>query len=306
MTQPLAIGPSIAADAVPRRRVVVVTGMSGAGKSTALKALEDAGYESVDNLPLSLIAPLIRGEDKPDRPIAIGVDIRTRDFGVAPFLAAFDQLSAEGALDLRLLFLDSDDEALRRRFSETRRRHPLAADRPVTDGIAHERSLLLGLRDRADWVIDTSTLAAAELRRLVQEQCGLDRAALAVSVVSFAFRHGLPREADLVFDVRFLDNPHYRPELRPLSGRNERVGAFIARDPAYAPFFGSLTAMIEPLLPRFEAEGKSYLTIAVGCTGGQHRSVFVAEQLSAWLSGLGRRVNLVHRDLDRGGEGGCG
>jgi UPF0042 nucleotide-binding protein len=282
------------------RRVVLVTGMSGAGKTSALKALEDAGYEAVDNLPLSLLSSLVRPEDETDRPIAIGIDTRTRDFGTGPFLSAIDRLKAEPALSVSVLFVDSDDEVLRRRFTETRRRHPLAADRPVVDGITAERSLVHALRDRADLILDTSSLAQADLKRLVQEHFALDaKAGLAVSVISFAYRHGLPREADLVFDVRFLANPHYETALQPLTGRDKAVGDYIRRDPAFAPFVENLTAMLRALLPRFEREGKSYLTVAIGCTGGKHRSVFVAELLAAQLRQLDYRVALVHRDAER-------
>lgn len=283
------------------RRVALVTGMSGAGKSSALKALEDAGYEAVDNLPLSLLESLVRPEDDGERPIAIGIDARTRDFGAGPFLSAIDRLKALPAFDVRVLFLDCEDEVLRRRFTETRRRHPLAADRPVVDGIAAERSVIHALRDRADLILDTSSLSQAELKRLIQEHFALDAApALAVTVISFAYRHGLPREADLVFDVRFLANPHYVRELEPLTGREAAVGDYIRGDAGFAPFFEGLAAMLTALLPRFEREGKSYLTIGIGCTGGRHRSVFVAELLGARLRELGHRVAIVHRDLEGG------
>jgi UPF0042 nucleotide-binding protein len=285
------------------RRIVLVTGMSGAGKTIALKALEDAGYEAVDNLPLSLLSSLVRPDDRVDRPIAIGVDTRTRDFGAGPFLSAIDRLKAEQALNVNVLFVDCDDEVLRRRFTETRRRHPLAADRPVVDGITAERSLIHALRDRADLIVDTSSLPQAELRRQVQEHFALDaKASLAVSIISFAYRHGLPREADLVFDVRFLTNPHYVPGLEPLTGRDKAVGDYIRDDPGFAPFIENLTTMLRSLLPRYQREGKSYLTVAIGCTGGRHRSVFVAELLAAQLRQLDYRVALVHRDMERDRE----
>lgn len=281
----------------PARRVVIVTGMSGAGRSTALRALEDGGYETVDNLPLSLLAAVVRGEGAADRPLALGLDIRTRDFGAAPLIEALDGLAASAPLDLKVLFLDSDDDILGRRYTETRRRHPLAADRPVADGIAHERRLVEGLRLRADRVIDTTRLTPGDLKRIVQADFDLGRGGLAVAVVSFSYRHGLPREADLVFDVRFLANPHYDPALRPLDGRDAAVAGFIAADPALPVFLAGVTGLLDALLPRYESEGKSYLTIAIGCTGGQHRSVYVAERLVEWLRQKGRRVNLVHRDL---------
>ena len=280
--------------------VVVVTGMSGAGKSLTLKWLEDLGYEAVDNLPLSLLGPLLRGGE-PGRPLAIGIDIRTRDFGAQSMMAELDRLHEETKVPLFLLFVDSDDEVLGRRFTETRRRHPLAVDRPLLDGISHERILVSPLKSRADLVIDTSSLPPAELRRVLAGHFQREaKAPLLLFVTSFSYRRGLPREADLVFDVRFLDNPHYQPALRPQSGKDEEVAAFIADDAGFAPFFDGLTALICPLLPRFTAEGKSYLTIAIGCTGGRHRSVYVAEKLAAWLREQGQQVDLRHRDLEEG------
>ena len=282
--------------------VVIVTGMSGAGRSTALKALEDLGYEAVDNLPLSLLSSLLTPGTGGGRPLAIGVDARTRDFGAAPFLEELDGLIRMEAFRVRLLFLDCDSEVLQRRFSETRRRHPVTPDRRVTDGIAHERTLLAPLRDRADEVIDTTDMTIGELKRLLDSNYALERApGLAVFVTSFAYRHGLPHEADLVFDVRFLQNPHYVDELRPQSGLDKPVGDFIEQDPDLEEYFRHLTQLLEPLLPRFDAEGKSYLTIAVGCTGGKHRSVYTAERLGAWLAEKGERVIVNHRDLKQNG-----
>ena len=282
--------------------VVIVTGMSGAGRSTALKALEDLGYEAVDNLPLSLLSSLLTPGTGGGRPLAIGVDARTRDFGAAPFLEELDGLIRMEAFRVRLLFLDCDSEVLQRRFSETRRRHPVTPDRRVTDGIAHERTLLAPLRDRADEVIDTTDMTIGELKRLLDSNYALERApGLAVFVTSFAYRHGLPHEADLVFDVRFLQNPHYVDELRPQSGLDRPVGDFIEQDPDLEEYFRHLTQLLEPLLPRFDAEGKSYLTIAVGCTGGKHRSVYTAERLGAWLAEKGERVSVNHRDLKQDG-----
>lgn len=281
-----------------KTEVLLVTGMSGAGKSTALKALEDMGYEAVDNLPISLLASLVRPVADGGRPLAIGVDIRTRDFGVDSFLEQIDRLIAEQTTDVSLLFLDCEDEILRRRYTETRRRHPLAADRPLMDGIKHERQLVAGLRDRADFAIDTSELLHADLQRLLRTHYGAEtKTGLTVFVTSFSFRRGLPREADLVLDVRFLANPHYDPALRPLTGKDEGVANFVAEDPDYRAFFDSLTAMLETLLPRYGHEGKSYLTIAIGCTGGRHRSVFVAEELTDWLRNRGSRVEVSHRDF---------
>lgn len=284
--------------------IVLVTGVSGAGKSSALKAFEDLNYEAVDNVPLSLIGALVSGRHTSAgaagaRPLAIGVDIRTRDFAVTSFLDRHDELEHGGKFDVRILFLDCDDDELRRRYTETRRRHPLALDRPVADGIAQERRLLAGLRDRADLVIDTSELTLGDLKRILAGHYPAGPASdLVVFVTSFSFARGIPRDADMVFDVRFLSNPHYEPELRPQTGRDPAVGEFIGRDPDFAPFFDGLTALLAPLMPRYKAEGKSYLTLAVGCTGGRHRSVFIAEKLAKWFESRGQRIQLQHRDLE--------
>jgi RNase adapter protein RapZ len=279
-----------------RLPLILVTGLSGAGHSTALRALEDLGYEAVDNLPLTFLTT----PESIDRPMAIAVDSRTRGFSPQALLERIERLRADPALKVSLVFLTCSDEVLQRRYTETRRRHPLAQDRPVADGIRQERLLLDGLSAAADLVIDSSDLAIADLKRLMQGHFGLERQpGLAIAVTSFSYRHGLPREADLVFDVRFLANPHYRPELRDLTGRDGAVGRHVEADPAFGRFFGDLTDMLIPLLPGFEREGKSYLTLAVGCTGGRHRSVFVAERLAAWLTSQGRAVSLRHRDIAR-------
>lgn len=283
-------------------RVVIVTGLSGAGKTSALKVFEDLGYEAVDNLPVGLLSSLVRPGETLARPLAVGIDIRTRDFGVEPIAQALDALAGEGGLDVRVLFLDCDDDVLCRRFTETRRRHPLAVDRPLVDGIRHERTLVSPLKRRADLVFDTTALAPGQFKRVLAGHFGMGAdQGLMVFVTSFAYRNGLPREADLVFDARFLANPHYVPELKPLTGRDDGVAAYVAADPAFPGFFQSVTDLLAPLLPRFQAEGKSYLTIAVGCTGGRHRSVYVAERLAAWLKQRGVCVELRHRELEDGG-----
>jgi RNase adapter protein RapZ len=290
------------------RRLVLVTGMSGAGRTTALKMLEDLGYEAVDNLPLSMLATLLSVEAaSPDqRPLAMGVDIRNRDFAVDVFLAELERLDSDADVDVRMLFLDCDNETLLRRYTETRRRHPLALDRPVPDGIRLERNLLAPLRDRADTVIDTSQKSLWTLKERIGEQFGLDQGpGLSVNVTSFSYRRGVPRESDLVLDVRFLANPHYDDALRPLTGQDSGVGAYISADPDFEVFLKSLTNMLEILLPRYETEGKSYLTLAVGCTGGRHRSVYTAKRLVEWLQNQGRRYFLFHRDMDgQGGQNG--
>jgi UPF0042 nucleotide-binding protein len=282
-----------------RGRLMVVTGMSGAGRSTALKAFEDMGYEAVDNLPLSLL-PNLFGPRRLEAPLAIGVDVRTRDFAVPALLKALDELVKSNNIELRMVFLDCDDDRLERRYTETRRRHPLAADHPVADGIRLERQRVWPLRDRADLVIDTSSLTSADLKRVLQGHFRLDHApGIAIFVTSFSYRHGLPRDADLVFDMRFLKNPHYVQDLQALSGRDREVGKFIESDPDFQHRFQELCDWLAKLLPRYEAEGKSYLTIALGCTGGRHRSVYAAERLAAWFAGTGRSVGILHRDLDR-------
>lgn len=281
-------------------QLVLVTGMSGAGMSVALKALEDLGYEAVDNLRLSLVPALLEQADPRKRPLALVIDSRTRDFSAHAMLEEVEALKAHAELEVRLVFLDCGDETLQRRFTETRRRHPLAIDRPVPDGIQLERAMLLPLKQQADVTIDTTQLSIHDLRRILSGNFQIGtQAALQVFVTSFSFRMGLPREADLVFDVRFLTNPHYDPDLRPLTGLDPRVAARVEGDPDFAEFFRHLTDLLQPLLPRYNQEGKSYLTIAVGCTGGKHRSVFVAERLAAWLDGLGLKVGISHRELER-------
>ena len=290
----------------PARRLLLVTGLSGAGRATALNALEDLGYETVDNLPLALLGDLLEGDQRARKPLALGIDVRTSDFAVPQLVAAIDTLRKRDDIACQLLFLDCDDEMLVRRYTETRRRHPLAAGRPVREGIAEERRHLKNLQAVADHSIDTSALQAADLKRLIGQRFDPgNAAAMALAVVSFSYRAGLPREADLVFDARFLRNPHYQADLRRLTGRDEAVQAFVAADPDFDGFINDIKRLLDRLLPRFRAEGKSYLTIAVGCTGGQHRSVFVAERLAHWLAAQGRQATVTHRYLD-GAAGSAG
>ncbi len=295
--------PSVTAPPSGRRRVVVVTGLSGAGRSSALHILEDCGYEAIDNPPLSLLDTIVTS-DGAERPIAVGLDARSRHFATEPLLRRLDYLASHNEIRSSLLFLECEDEVLRRRYTETRRRHPMAQDRPVFDGISAERRLLLPLQQRADVTIDTTALTLGRLRELLAGHFSLDEIpSMAISVLSFSFRHGLPREADLVFDVRFLRNPHYSADLRQRDGRDPSVAAFVESDLDFGPFFDQLVTLLEPLLPRYEKEGKSYLTIAFGCTGGRHRSVMLAERLAAWLREHERQVNLVHRDIERASRG---
>jgi UPF0042 nucleotide-binding protein len=277
--------------------VLLVSGMSGAGRSTALKTLEDMGYEAFDNLPLSLVPALIESAAADAPAIAVGADLRTRGFAIESMLETLDKVVGRAGRELKVVFVDCDDERLERRYTETRRPHPLAGDRPVMDGIRLERQVVSALRDRADLVIDTSNLTAAELKRLLTGHFGLGAVGLRVFVTSFAYRQGVPRDADLIFDVRFLTNPHYIPALRPLTGQDAAVAAHIERDPGFLPFFTGLWRLLRPLLPRYETEGKTYLTVGIGCTGGRHRSVYVAERLAAEMRDAGVRVELSHRDL---------
>lgn len=292
MSNAAALGPD------GRLPVVLATGMSGSGLSTAMKCLEDLGYETVGNLRVSLLRPLV--SQSHDRPLVIGIDGRTRDFNAQKLLAEIAMLRDRPDLRVRLLFMDAHADALQRRYTETRRPHPISADRPLLDGIASERALLQPLRDAADDVVDTTNFSVHDTRRHLTGLFRLDGGpGLSIFVTSFAYRHGVPREADLVFDVRFLDNPHWDDDLRPQTGLDRAVADYITRDPDYAEFFGNLTRLLEPLLPRYVREGKHYLTIAVGCTGGRHRSVFIAHGLANWLKERGYKVGEAHRDLDR-------
>jgi RNase adapter protein RapZ len=271
--------------------------MSGAGRTTALKALEDLGFEAVDNLPVTLLGNLVRPGDRLERDLAIGIDCRTRAFDPPDLIKRMAARRAKVGPAPKLLFLDCEDEILRRRFNETRRRHPLALDRPVTDGIAHERRVMAGLREHADLVIDTSQLSAGDLRRLIAGYfTTANERGLTLSVLSFAYRGGVPREADIVFDVRFLANPHYVDELRPKDGRDPQVRAYVEGDPGYQMLLERLEALLFPLLPSYQREGRSYLTIAFGCTGGRHRSIVVAEAFAARLRESGWTVVVRHRD----------
>ena len=278
-------------------RILLVTGMAGAGRTTALKALEDLGYEAVDNLPVSLLSGLFRSGEIERRHLAIGIDSRSRAFDPGDLIKRLSANSTSNEAEIRVLFLDCDDDVLARRFTETRRRHPLAPDRSVADGIARERSLMIPLRDIADVMIDTSHLSPGELRQLVAGHFAIDsQQRLALSVISFSYRKGLPREADLVFDVRFLSNPHYDERLRPMTGVDLPVQNYIDADPKFRKLLQDLEDFVVPLLPAYQLEGKSYLTIAFGCTGGRHRSIATAEIFAQRLRQRGWPAQIRHRD----------
>jgi RNase adapter protein RapZ len=283
--------------------LVVITGFSGAGKSTAMAAFEDEGYFCVDNLPSEMIRSLVdlfmhAGSKVANA--AVVSDVRGGSYfeGLA---AMVDDLRATG-VHLRVLFLEADEQTLLTRYKETRRRHPLSPRGSVTEGIARERELLAPLRERADVVIDTRGLTAAMLRRKLADELLPTRTPgrLAVTFQSFGFKYGPSRDADLMFDVRFLPNPHYEPELRPLTGRDVRVVEFINADGELDAFYAQLHPFIDYLLPQYLAEGKTHLVVAVGCTGGRHRSVAIAEHLaSRYADTEGLLVEVVHRDVTR-------
>lgn len=283
------------------QQILFVTGVSGSGKGTAVRALEDAGYFCIDNLPVPVVPRLLElfGQASGMRRLAIGVDARERSFlAQAPSIVADARALGH---DVKLLFLDASDEAVLRRFSETRRRHPLAPDGSVQDGVRVERELLSDLRAAADELIDTSHTTVHELKALVLERFGSEEAQrLGLSVMSFGYRYGLPPQADLVLDVRFLPNPYFVPELRDHPGTAEPVSRWVLERAPAGEFLARIRSLLGHLLPQYRAEGKAYLTVALGCTGGRHRSVAMAEALGAALVDDGHRCRVVHRDVDRG------
>ena len=286
-------------------RFVVITGLSGSGKSQAIRALEDLGYFCVDNLPTMLIPTLAQlslqqGTDL--QKVAIVADVREGTF-LSQFPTVWRRLKRMPRLEPSLIFLEATHAALVRRFSETRRPHPLAADRSVSEGIHDERGRLDVIRSMADEIVDTSDLTVHELRHrflsFARDQS--QRSPLVVSLVSFGFKHGVPLDADLVFDARFLPNPHFVPRLKPLTGRDKPVVRFIERHAVTQQFEEKLSDMLRFLVPQYVNEGKSYLTVAIGCTGGRHRSVMLAEKMRAVVADLeGVKVSVRHRDLEHG------
>ena len=290
-------------DHLPAKKVLLVTGLSGAGKTTAIKTLEDLGWEAVDNFPIRLAGPLLalpspEGRREPDVPLALGFDTRTRGFNTDKLIQQIKGLQKRDDLEIMMLFLDCAGSEIERRYSETRRRHPLAQDRPAIDGIAQERHLMGPLRRWADLVIDTTKLTASDLQAEIRAKFRVVADGLTVSVSSFGFSRGVPHNADLVFDMRFLKNPHWDPELRPLTGLDEDVAAYVAADPEYEGSVERIRDLLLYLLPRYDAQGKAYENIAFGCTGGRHRSVYVAEQFALLLADAGYAPSILHRDLN--------
>ena len=290
-------------DSLPdRQRILLVTGMLGAGKTTALQELEDIGWEAIDNFPIRLLGRLLGREgeraDGETSPFAIGFDSRTRGFSPDRVIERVKGLSTRSDLEVTTLFLDCSTAELQRRYDETRRRHHLAHDVPVEEGIRAERELLAPLRRWADVLIDTTRFSSNELRQVIRQHfAGATTAQMTITVSSFGFARGVPPAADLVFDMRYLDNPHWQPKLRELTGLDKPVGAHIEKDEAFAASFERIRALLLELLPRYAAQGKSYVNIAFGCTGGRHRSVFIAEKIAAALREGGFSPTVLHRNL---------
>ncbi len=284
-----------------KKKILLVTGLSGAGKTTALKTLEDLGWEAVDNFPIRLAGPLLAlptpSRAEPDAPLALGFDTRTRGFNTDRLIEQIKQLQKRDDIEIMMLFLDCAGSEIERRYSETRRRHPLALDRPAIDGIAQERHLMAPLRDWADLVIDTTKLSASELQSEIREKFRVSTGGMTITIQSFGFSRGVPHNADLVFDMRFLKNPHWNAELRPLTGFDAAVADYVAKDPEFDGAVEKISDLLLFLLPRYDAQGKAYVSIGFGCTGGRHRSVFVAEKFAGILKSAGYASTVTHRNL---------
>ncbi len=286
-----------------RKRILIVTGLSGAGKSTSLRTLEDAGWETVDNLPLMLLdrllaAPVAEGHEACDaRPLAIGIDTRTRGFSTDTILSVIASLRDTQLFNVEMLFLDCSGSVLERRYAETRRRHPLALDRPASDGIARERELLEPLRRAAEHLIDSSDLTSNSLQQAIRQRFA-ESFESTLTLLSFGFARGVPRNADLMFDVRFLRNPYWDETLREQTGLDEPVRDYVMADPLFEAAVGQIEALLTTILPRYSEDGKAYVTIAFGCTGGRHRSVCVTEEIAVRLRKAGFSPTIGHRNLE--------
>lgn len=280
------------------KSLFIVTGLSGAGLSSTLKILEDLGVEVFDNFPIGFLKNLLSTSQNQETPIAIGVDTRTRHFDPVIILNIIDDIKANNEWNLQTLFLTADDHVLLRRFTETRRVHPLARDRSISDGIAAEKALLYPLKYKANVVIDTSELNIHDLRRHIESRIeAYITDQLNINIVSFSYRHGIPREADMVFDMRFLSNPHWKEEYRHLTGLDKDIQTYIEHDEIFPEFYNNLVTMLSKLLHRYKDNGKRYFTIAFGCTGGQHRSVYTAQKIAGWLKTQNHPVTIHHREM---------
>lgn len=281
------------------QRLVLVTGPSGAGRSTAINVLEDLGFEAIDNLPLSLIPRLLDGPSRPV-PLALGLDVRNRDFSASNVIELIDRLTRDPRYAPEVLFLDCAPEVLERRYNETRRRHPLSPDSAPAAGVMAETDLLQPIRVRADVLVDTSELSPHDLKAELTRWFDIRTdGRLSVSLHSFSYKRGVPRGIDLMFDCRFLTNPHWEPALRPLTGRDPAVQEHVASDSRFAEFLDRVCEMILFLLPAYVEEGKSHLAVGFGCTGGKHRSVTLAEKVAPVLAKAGWPVSIRHRELER-------
>lgn len=286
-----------------RQRLVLVTGPSGAGRSTAINALEDVGYEAIDNIPLGLLSRLFKGPVL-ERPLVLGLDVRNRDFSQQALMAALDEMEKNPDLAPELLYLDCSPTVLQQRYSETRRRHPLAPGETAMDGILRELLLLAPIRARADFLINTSNLTPHELRTELERWFASDAdQKLSLTVQSFSYKRGVPLGVDMIFDCRFLRNPYWKPELRDLDGRSKGVADYISGDERFDPFFERVCDLVLLLLPAYLAEGRSHFSLGLGCTGGKHRSVFTAERLAEALAQNGWQVSIRHRELERQSKG---
>ena len=285
------------------QKILLVTGVSGAGKTTVLKTLEDLGWETVDNFPIKLAAQLLKipasgGEDGPNIPLALGFDSRTRGFDAGALIQQIKALQTQPNLEILTLFLDCAGVEIERRYAETRRRHPMAQDRPAMDGVAIDRNLMEPFRRWAETVVDTSKLSAYDLQQVIRERFTSEKTPHStITVTSFGFSRGVPHNADLVFDLRFLRNPHWDSALRPMTGMDASVAEYVAADPKYDEAMQKIWDLLRFLLPLYDAQGKAYINIAFGCTGGRHRSVHVAETFGNWLREDGFALTVSHRNL---------
>ncbi len=285
--------------ATQQSNIVLVTGPSGAGRSTAINVFEDIGFETIDNMPLSLLPRLLSGHPN-GRKIALGVDIRARDFSVGTVLDFYEEIENTEGFSSAILFLDCDTNMLVQRYSETRRRHPLTPDETPEIGIEKEKKILTKLRLLADVLIDTSNLSPHDLKAELKNWYGdTDEAHLAITIHSFSYKRGVPRGIDMTYDCRFLKNPHWEQALRSLNGKDTAVADFVKSDKRFVEFFERLNGMCDFLLPAYIDEGKAHFSLGLGCTGGQHRSVCLAEALGKTLADSGWQVSIRHRELER-------